>query len=655
MESHRSRQVVVALIFLSLFALPALAGVGVWTPLGPDGGAGWVLAVDPDNADVVYAGTRNGIFKSIDAGATWAPASKGLGPTSVWVMSLAVTPGAVYAGTYTNGVFKSTDGGASWFAASAGLPPAFVLTPNVGALVADPRVPGRIWAGTNRGVYLTTNGGLSWQQRLRGLPLDAPSRGLALAPDGKTLYATNTRAIFKTTNQGKKWVRVSNGITTGSVGDVVLDPTNPSTLFAGGVGLWKSTNGGASWTRVAATLFDGGVPALVWQGTRLLASHASLARNGIHGIWYSDDHGATWTAAVENPSDSVALDLAVGPDLVYAATPSNTLAAGVYRSLDHGRTWDLSIAGLTALGARGVTVDPGDPDVLYTGIDDLGVFKSVDRGVSWAQLDLGLEPLQQIRVSTVLVDPSDSAIVYAGSAFGPGGLFRSGDAGASWQKVADVGQLMPEVVAADPRTPGAVWVAGYPALYHSDDHGGSWDPFAMPGGDTLWLRAFRVDPQHSEVLWAAGAFLDIRPSGVRLQIRLFRSADAGQTWQRRETGLTGTSVLSLAVDPANSNLLLAGTETGLFRTADAGVTWTKVPGFSAAVNTIVAAPTTPTGFYAHLAGFGVQRSTNGGITWTPARRGLAPVPVTTLAVDPNDPRLLYAGSETRGVFDYTQP
>ncbi len=639
------------LILLALLSLPAFAGVGVWTPLGPEGGSVWALAVDPADADVVYAGTRNGVFKSTDAGATWTVASKGLGPAGVWVMSFAITSEAVYAGTYSSGVYKSTDGGGSWFPASAGLPSALVLTPNVGALVADPRSPDRIWAGTNRGVYLTTNGGLSWQQRLRGLPLDAPSRGLALAPDGRTLYATNTRAIFKTTNQGKKWVRVSNGITTGSIGDVVLDPTNPSVVFGGGVGLWKSANGGASWTRVAPTLFDSGVLALAWQGTRLFVSHYSSTKKG---IWYSDDHGASWTPASAPPSDLPALDLAAGPDLVYASSSSNTQAAGIYRSLDHGRTWDLSIAGLISLGARAVTVDPTNSDVLYTGIDDITVFKSLDRGATWERLDLGLEPLQQIRISAILVDPSNPSIVYAGSGFGPGGLYRTENAGASWEKVTAVAPLMVEALALDPRTPGAVWAAGYPGLHHSNDHGETWDRIAIDGGDDLWVRAFQVDPQHPEVLWAGGTVIEIRPGGIRLHLRLFRSADAGQTWQRRDTGIAGDSVLALAVDPANSNLLLAGTETGLFRTTDAGLTWTKVPGFAATVNTIVAAPTAPTAFYANLDGFGIQKSTDGGVTWTPARRGLAPVPVSSLAVDPRDPRQLYAGSQTRGVFAYTE-
>ncbi len=648
------RRLVVFLSFLTL-ATPARAGVGVWTPLGPEGGPVWALAVDPGDpgdADIVYAGTRNGVFKSTDAGATWTAASKGLGPAGVWVRSLAVTTEAVYAGTDANGVYKSTDGGATWAPASTGLPPAY-YSPNVGALVADPRSPNRIWAGTNRGVYLTTNGGLTWQERRRGLPFDVPSFGLTLTPDGKTLYVSNLRAVFKTTNQGKKWTRVSNGLIGGGFADVAVDPAVPSTVFAGGPGLWKSTNGGAKWTQVAPSLFDGGVRALAWQGTRLFASLFSVTK---HGIWFSDDHGATWTAAAENPSDPYVTDIAAGPDLVYAGTSSDNELGGVFRSPDHGRTWDLSIAGLLGLVARGVTVDPSDPGVLYTGIDYLGVFKSIDRGATWERLDL-LPANQQILISATLVDPSDPSTVYAGSGFGPGGLFRSRNAGTSWEKIDEV-LLMAEALAADPRTPGAVWAAGYPGLYHTDDRGETWERLPVPGGGDIWLRAFQVDPHAPNVLWAAGTLFEVRPGGLRLLLRLFRSTDAGQTWQRRETGLAGTSVVALAVDPANPALLLAGTDTGLYRTADAGLTWTQVPGFSAEVNAIVAAPTTPTAFYAHLTGFGVQRSIggiDGGTTWTPARRGLAPVPVNTLAVDPNDPRQLYAGSQTRGVFAYTEP
>src|SRR6185436_12020398 len=137
--------------FLTLLALalPAAAGVGIWTPLGPDGGHVWALAVDPADPDIVYAGTVLGVFKSTDGGETWAASSRGLGPQGVWVRALLAVPGAVYAGTQYNGLFKSTDGGQTWFSASRGLPgPRPGFGPIVGVLLQVPRQPNRIWAGT---------------------------------------------------------------------------------------------------------------------------------------------------------------------------------------------------------------------------------------------------------------------------------------------------------------------------------------------------------------------------------------------------------------------------------------------------------------------------------------------------------------------------
>jgi len=81
----------------------------------------------------------------------------------------------------------------------------------------------------------------------------------------------------------------------------------------------------------------------------------------------------------------------------------------------------------------------------------------------------------------------------------------------------------------------------------------------------------------------------------------------------------------------------------------------RVPGLTGAVTEVETSPTTPTTVYAFLSGFGVLRSTDGGNTWAPARRGLAPIPVLDLVVDPTDPHRLYAGTLTRSVFTYTEP
>src|SRR5262249_57364767 len=99
------------------------AGVNRWTGHGPEGGGVFSLAVDPLTPTTVYAGTNGGgVFKSVDAGAHWNPASTGL-MTSV-VVALAIdpaTPTTLYAATAGGGVFKTTDAGAHWSAVNTGL------------------------------------------------------------------------------------------------------------------------------------------------------------------------------------------------------------------------------------------------------------------------------------------------------------------------------------------------------------------------------------------------------------------------------------------------------------------------------------------------------------------------------------------------------
>ena len=122
------RRLVIAITFvLSLVALlpagvlrVAHAGSGQWTPLGPAGGAALSMVIDPSNGNTLYAQTFNaGVFKSTDAGATWAPINSGMGSAASTATGLSIDPNhpnTLYCGA--NGanapIFKSTDGGTSW-------------------------------------------------------------------------------------------------------------------------------------------------------------------------------------------------------------------------------------------------------------------------------------------------------------------------------------------------------------------------------------------------------------------------------------------------------------------------------------------------------------------------------------------------------------
>ena len=143
--------------FSALFLLAPLdaGAANQWTSIGPYGGKITALVIDQQNPTTLYAGTSGGgLFKSVNGGGIWIPASTGLtGEVKAFVIDLK-NPSILYAGITNGRVFKSTNGGLSWNLASSG------LTYNVNTIVIDSNKPTTLYAGTgNRGVFKSTDGG----------------------------------------------------------------------------------------------------------------------------------------------------------------------------------------------------------------------------------------------------------------------------------------------------------------------------------------------------------------------------------------------------------------------------------------------------------------------------------------------------------------
>ena len=118
---------------------------------------------------------------------------------------------------------------------------------------------------------------------------------------------------------------------------------------------------------------------------------------------------------------------------------------------------------------------------------------------------------------------------------------------------------------------------------------------------------------------------------------VYKSTDGGGSWAAAGGGNQGLSIRGLALHPSDGQRVLAATLDGVFRTGDGGARWTRTGRFPAV--SVVAAPSDPNVFYAGLQR--VYRSGDGGATWTAT--GAGPDFVSTLAVDPADPRVVYAG------------
>jgi len=232
-----------------------------------NGGKGWViaLAVDPTKTNVVYAGSDR-VSKSSDGGHSWKtvfpPHSRRYSRRNVSALAIAPTrPEAIYAitGDFADGrtsIYRSTDAGTTWHATTS------VRGTNAygfaTALAVDPRHPATVYAAIGANVLKTTNAGKTWQRIGDGLPYATghPGGGVnALAIDPRrtgTVYAALTQGgIYKTTNGGQTWTRTiySNA----DVYAVAVDPARPATIYAAGAGAYpeprilRSTTSGHTW------------------------------------------------------------------------------------------------------------------------------------------------------------------------------------------------------------------------------------------------------------------------------------------------------------------------------------------------------------------------------------------------------------------------
>jgi photosystem II stability/assembly factor-like uncharacterized protein len=442
-----------------------------------------------------------------------------------------------------------------------------------------------LYAGTSGGgVFRGGDGG--WSPANNGLT-DLFVRTLAVSPRTATspeivLAGTSRGSIFRSTDSGDSWSQVGSGLIV--VSDFAVHPADPLIVYAGTVrGVFWSLDAGLTWSLLGNigqvfSLAVGHDPANTTQPTTLYAGSSNglfrRSGGGLFGVFVPINTGML------AGSDVLSLSVSAGsPATLYAGTAG----AGVFKSINDGDTWEDVNTGLTATEVTDLAVHRGT-NTTYAAIRGGGVFKTDDGGGTWTPLNDGLSaggsPALAIASSDILFATADR------------GVFKSSNGGASWSLAAGL--------------PGAT------AL----DVGSGFLPDPTSAGFT--------------VLAGTGA------AGV------FRSTDGGTTWEATNDGLGDLRILSLT---AFGSTVYASTVGGLFRSGDWGTGWAaagSLPGFP---RQVVVDPTTPSTIY--VSAGGVKKSTNRGASW--ADTDFFAIDIRSLAIDPADPLTLYAGT-IGGVF-----
>lgn len=323
-----------------------LGGGGDWQSGGLQHQRIRVLAVDPTNAQNIYAGDAQGaIFASTDAGQRWTQRSTGLPlPNPLHSLSLDIPGKKIYAAT-DKGLFVSTDAARHWNALATqatGLP-----VDSFTSLLFDPAATSVVYAGTShQGVFLSRNNGNSWQSVSTGLPTGAAVNDLALDPSLRQLWVATSSptGLYASPAKDISWRSLANGLPS----DGIINKVQPASVSGGAQGLvyvgtnkgfFRSQDAGVHWGRGQVSLSSTTVYSILLD---FRSTNSTTLYIGTDlGALRSDDSGQNWRAVAAGlPKGQPVYDLTVGATgntQLYAAANDVYLFPGTSSATDSKR------------------------------------------------------------------------------------------------------------------------------------------------------------------------------------------------------------------------------------------------------------------------------------------------------------------------------
>ena len=376
--------------------------------------------------------------------------------------------------------------------------------------------------------------------------------------------------------------------------DFRRQPMLEDRLLLDGGPVWRNLGpGGGGWIEsITASAYDANE---VFAGSDVGGFYQSQDAGGSYAI-HNDGLQDVWVERiVQHP---------VNPDILYVGTEG-----GVYRSNDHGRSWQLARNGFPAIqqysfsaqiGA--LVIDPTAPNTLYAGIGNPryqnagqgAVYKTTDGAANWTKINAAGTLPSDAYVNDLVIDPANPQHLLLTCQYG---VYQSSDGGVSWQQT-NTGLPQPNArrLAVSAAQPQVVYVTLYSppsqspwqgGIYRSDDGGSTWTPrvngldksVGKPG-DAAEITSnydyLAVSPTDPDILYAANTSW-VAPG-------IWRTTNGGASWSstiapafdRGWINFWGPSATSLSMSPLDPQRLYFGTSGQIYRTDDGGNTWLPV-------------------------------------------------------------------------------
>src|SRR5579859_5615571 len=341
---------------------------------------------------------------------------------------------------------------------------------------------------------------------------------------------------------------------------------------------------------------------------------------------------------------------------------------------------------------RSLAIDPKDPDRIFLGTSAGNLYLSTDRGVSWSRFARPGNSAEMV-LDHIVIDPSDprNMIVAGWNAQLPdsdGDLYRSHDAGKTWEIVADLHGKSLRALSMAASDPKIVVVGALDGIYRSRNSGHDFERISpVNHAEIKNVESIAIDPVNPDVIYAGTWHLpwktedggktwhnikkgviddsDVfsividraQPANIFISAcsGIYRSDSAGELF-RKIQGIpySARRTRMLQMDPTDHNIVYAGTTEGLWKTADGGATWKHMTGSNIIINDVLIDPRQPSRVLLATDRSGVLASDDGGVTFTASNRGFTHRQAAALLVDRGSSNVLYAGvlndKEFGGVF-----
>lgn len=528
---------------------------------------------------------------------------------------------------------------------------------NIGGRITDIEISSdavntRFIGAASGGVFRSTDNGESWQPIFDEQPMLSIG-DIALAPSNQEIVFVGTGevnagggslaydgdGVYRSNDNGTTWTNI--GLQeVGSIGKILVHPTDPETLWVGAMGplfrndtnrgVYKTTDGGISWEQVLFIAENTGIVDMVidpsdsevlyaaaWQRERTPENRIYGGANS--GIYKSVDGGVTWTElttdlpSAANQKGRISIDIAQSnSDVLYASyADAIGFIQGFYKTTNGGNTWtSLSTAGVNGVSFHwwfgGLFVNPEDENEVYhVGFD---MAKTTDGGATWQPTFTNVHVDQH----AMAFFPGDGSQVFLGN---DGGLYTSTDSGTNW----DFDETLPITqfyrFYVDPSNDQKIYGGAQDNSTMRTTTGGLDDWSIINGGDGFQPL---VNKDNTNTIYALSQRGNLR-----------RSTNDAASFQTILNGVDPTDRNNwdtpIAFDPQDNDIVYYGTQR-VYRSINGGTNWTAISNDltngattgNLAFGTLTSISVSPLDgdvIYTGSDDGNIWRTTNGGATW----------------------------------------